>query len=211
MPFVPKRRLRLRGLGPFEALESAESLVDYLNSRQGVPKFEEVEWMAVAMNRLDRLVGNTGYALGTYSKIRKGKFGKEAQQLTRIIDGLVREYPISVGLGAPWPNGWRRLYTYFPHAYGRRSGIDRTYLGKVFILDAAFQGFLRRIAQCPSCRKWFVIKRVDQKFCSAKCREKAFRTTDEGKAKRAAYMRSYRETLRRMTSGSIRAAKKEKN
>jgi hypothetical protein len=210
MPMATKRRLRYEGsgLGPFPSLESAPSLVEYMNSRHGNPGFDRIEQVAGAMNELDRLVRSTGYADGTYSKIEKGKFGKAAQQLSKVVAKFVDEYRVSVGVGAPRPHGWERLYMFFADAFGRKSTIKQTYLGGVFVLDAAFQGLLRSISQCPCCQKWFAIRRRNQRFCSDGCREKEFRSSKAGQAKRAKYMREYRARLRQLNEAGLRSVQK---
>jgi hypothetical protein len=54
------------------------------------------------------------------------------------------------------------------------------------------QGLWYSLRQCLPCGKWILTKRRRQRFCSAQCRETNFRSTDEGRKKRAAYMRTYR-------------------
>jgi hypothetical protein len=213
MQLRAKRRLHPRrlGFGPFGALDdSPEGLVEYMNSRHGRPGFDRVERVVNAMNYLDRLAQSVEYTGRTCWAIAKGKFGREAQQQHRVVDQFEREYRVVVGLGAPRPQGWIRLYRYFPDTYSRSSKIRKTYVGGVFILEAAFQGFLRLLSQCPTCEKWLVLRRGHHRFCSGKCREKAFRDSDEGRAKRARYMRQYRERLNRRDAENLRVSRKAK-
>jgi len=185
-------------------------VVVYMNSRHGRPGFDRVERVVNAMNYLDRLAESVEYTGSTRKGIAKGELGREAQQQNRVVDQFVRECRFSLGLGAPRPKAWIRLYMYFPDTYSRSSKITETYVGGVHILEAAFQGFLRRLSQCPTCEKWFVLRRVDHKFCSGKCREKAFRHSDEGRAKRARFMRQYRERLKRRDAENLRVSRKAK-
>jgi hypothetical protein len=60
------------------------------------------------------------------------------------------------------------------------------------VLDLAMRGLLHRLRHCDNCRRWFYARFEKQRFCSDACREKSFRSTPEGRAARAKYMRRYR-------------------
>jgi hypothetical protein len=49
-----------------------------------------------------------------------------------------------------------------------------------------------RVRQCKQCRKWLFAEKNHQLFCSRECRQKHFRTSEEGRKKRKEYMRRYR-------------------
>ena len=57
---------------------------------------------------------------------------------------------------------------------------------------------VNRIRLCPNCRRWFFARRTDSKICSPRCQHSASRKTPEARAKRAAYMRKYRATVRKL-------------
>jgi hypothetical protein len=58
------------------------------------------------------------------------------------------------------------------------------------------QGIFDLLRQCQTCKKWLLAKRRKQHFCSAKCRDKVYRTSEAGRRKRTEYMRRYRTGLR---------------
>jgi hypothetical protein len=74
----------------------------------------------------------------------------------------------------------------------------------VSILLAELEG---RKPQPLCCGKWFYARRTDQKFCGkAICRQRAYSSRKKSpgdKAKRAAYMRNYRRSLRERDQGLI--------
>jgi hypothetical protein len=55
-------------------------------------------------------------------------------------------------------------------------------------------GLLNKLRQCETCEKWYL--RRKGRFCSTLCRVKWHSHTDEGKRKRAEYMRDYRANPR---------------
>jgi len=70
------------------------------------------------------------------------------------------------------------------------------------------QGLWDSLSECSQCGKWLCKSRRRQRFCSPKCREKHFRSSDEGRRKRAAYMRSYRaQPNERMSKRNIEASR----
>jgi hypothetical protein len=58
------------------------------------------------------------------------------------------------------------------------------------LLRLAEAGKLRRVRRCD-CGKWLVARRSDQEFCSTRCRQRAFATTEKFKKRRREYMRKY--------------------
>jgi hypothetical protein len=69
-------------------------------------------------------------------------------------------------------------------------------------------GLLHRIRQCKFCGLWIFAKVEREQFCSTSCREKCFRTSDEGREKRRKYMQGYRARLRRMERNYLKASAK---
>jgi hypothetical protein len=69
------------------------------------------------------------------------------------------------------------------------------------------QGLLDRIRHCQFCARWLFARFDREWFCSPACREKAFRTSPEGKRKRRDYMRQYRANLKRYDEAHKKAAR----
>jgi len=73
--------------------------------------------------------------------------------------------------------------------YGRRFGNQYTEMDAVLdICDVAAAGILRRVKKCD-CGRWLFARFEHQRFCSVKCREKAFRSDPLEKAKRRDWAR----------------------
>jgi hypothetical protein len=58
--------------------------------------------------------------------------------------------------------------------------------------------FLDWLLRCRACNKWFFASRDWQKFCSDRCRGDHDSKTENGRKRRASYMRGYRKRLKRM-------------
>lgn len=86
----------------------------------------------------------------------------------------------------------------FPHAQLIAESFEN--LGRLGLLD--------RIRQCRCCGLWLFAKFKRQWYCSGTCREKAFRSSKEGRKKRAEYMSKYREKLKRLDEALIRTARR---
>jgi hypothetical protein len=61
----------------------------------------------------------------------------------------------------------------------------------IAILDLAREGLLCKIRRCY-CGDWFFAKFVHQKFCCLGCQQKYYRSSEDYKAKRRAYMKDLR-------------------
>jgi hypothetical protein len=112
------------------------------------------------------------------------------------VPGLRNDFAKLIGAmneSAHWHDSLSRRM----HVGGRLEGV-RSFFALQAIEALSKDGSLRQIRQCQSCARWLFAKNRRQRFCSGPCREKAFRKSDEGKAKRAAYMSGYRERLKRM-------------
>jgi hypothetical protein len=203
-----KRRLLRQAIHEFFTdLESPEDLVAYMNARHGRPGFDRLEHVVHAINKIDRLARIAGYPDASMSC---AKFGDEAQRLkSSLVDRFTSEFQFVVGLRAPRARGWSQSYKFFPNASPHKS-MKSLYLGGIFIYEAACRGFLRRIHQCSICGKWFVMKFETHKSCSERCRVKSFRSSAEGKARRARYMREYRAREKRRDAAILRAVQKGK-
>jgi hypothetical protein len=74
---------------------------------------------------------------------------------------------------------------------------DRDYAA-LLLHDLSISGLLGRIRECPGCGRWFFAENEKQKVCSDTCRVKCWQKTPVGRAKRAAYMRDWRATNRKL-------------
>jgi hypothetical protein len=57
------------------------------------------------------------------------------------------------------------------------------------------QGLLNRMRECPKCGKWLYATFRHQKFCSTKCQQASYRSSEQWKAHRAVWMRDYRRKI----------------
>jgi hypothetical protein len=144
------------------------------------------------LNHVDDLARQAGYPKGPYV----GRLDNATCQDFLSIDSYYSRHKYELGLGFPQASGWglagvmdkRRLLT----RSSRSTDASNEYAISLVIFQAAVAGILRLIRQCKNCRRLFVGKKGLPKYCSDSCREKAFRSTPEGKSARAAYMRAYR-------------------
>ena len=88
-------------------------------------------------------------------------------------------------------------------------GIDASLAVNCF-MDLARGGLLSRMRQCLYCHKWLYASRPWQKFCSAACREKKFRTSPEGREDRRRYMADYRARLKRYSENHRKVSRSDK-
>jgi hypothetical protein len=173
----------------------AKGITGWLNYYREKPEYQYFDQLIRDMNEVDRLAAKAGYPEWPY----KGFLSKKTAPYFERINPFFKRYPLAYALGAPTKSGWSESVE------GKARDIHFA-----FILRAAKRGLLKLLDQCNFCKRWFVPRREDQKYCSNSCREKAFRGSDEGKAKRAAYMKRYREGLRRRDRESLLVSKKRK-
>jgi hypothetical protein len=84
----------------------------------------------------------------------------------------------------PTLTGWTTHVTATGGTYKNLLGI---------VVELARDGWLWRIRECGSCKRWFKAYLRKQWFCSDRCWEKHFRSTPRGKAKRNALMKRLRD------------------
>jgi len=146
------------------------------------------------LSDLDRLAAKSGYAK-SLRESRDAELRKIVNPIFSRIDRYCEDFIYGLRLDLPGEAGWTKEYILPRSVQGNPEA--EAYLFGLWILEAAFNGSLRRVLRCPNCRRWFKGLRKDHKYCSGKCREKAFRRSSEGRTKRAAYMRRYRAGLKR--------------
>ena len=68
-------------------------------------------------------------------------------------------------------------------------------------------GLLSLVRKCPNCRRWFVAKRKNQRFCKSSCWRKKYLKSAHGRAQRAKQMRRYRANRKRYDEKEKKRAK----
>jgi len=117
---------------------------------------------------------------------------KEKEHLHHKLESLCHRYMYHPYF---YPCGFFVRSTWLP-AKGRRGGAGarlRYYDDSSAVLDIsaiADLGLIDRLKKC-TCGKWLFAKFEHQRFCSVKCREKAFRSDPTEKAKRREWARRY--------------------
>jgi hypothetical protein len=190
---------RLRAL----AKPDADSLVSYLNSVTRGPWYVDVERLIREMRELEQLAKTIGYDREKLMGISSGALGARAEKLYGDIWSWFQVLHVRASIGKPGSEGWGyQLYCEIPKKMNPERDSPEPWLISVFQL--AFDGLIWRFRECEVCATWMLITRRDQKYCSGRCRERSFRTTAEGKARRATYMRRYRSQLRRRDRENLR-------
>jgi hypothetical protein len=169
------------------------------------PNYEKLERLVHDMTSLDRLLASVGYPQNLES-VKNLKLRNTASALKARIDQYWSEFTYRASPDLPAQSGWGINLQW---QVTKDSPKGTVYIVGLYIFEGAFRGLLRHISQCKSCNQWFVALRKDQKFCSGKCREKTFRGSSDGKAKRAAYMRRYRAGLKRRDRENLRVTEKK--
>jgi hypothetical protein len=60
------------------------------------------------------------------------------------------------------------------------------------LVECANRGELGKFRECPMCKRWFFARTLDHKCCTARCRQRLYASTPEGRKKRAEDMRKFR-------------------
>lgn len=136
---------------------------------------------------------------------------RRAHRLVSTINQLLRGmgmFPrFNQLIGTSWRVSWihtrNRHRLYMPIVHG--SNVDDIPFGESdamsSLLRLAEQGRLNRLRKC-ACGQWFYARFNHQRFCAQPCQQRDFRTTDEFRAYRRKYMRTYRTRLAEMVRGS---------
>ena len=122
------------------------------------------------------------------AETRKTQLGPSLRRLKRLLRRYAyfpMLFPGIDDLGSTWlPASKQKKYSH---------GWDYEYddYAAVFALSAlADLQLLRRLRNCD-CSRWFYARFEHQRFCCAKCRERAFRTRPDEKEKRREWARKY--------------------
>jgi hypothetical protein len=206
-----KRMGRLRPRTPFPLVSGdpagIEMLLKNMNDEDAMS--DVIRERVTNMNEIDRVIERNGgrKAINLYhiqfppDRIRRRELLKHGfdDSFIKRITALQGECH-KIDMRAMYPiNGFWQLYWGFPMPEAGMRGINRIVLSKNFavIYDLAVKGRLRRIRECSTCGRWFYAYRPGERyrFCSDACKDKNWRQTPQGRARRAKYMRDYRRRL----------------
>jgi hypothetical protein len=76
--------------------------------------------------------------------------------------------------------------------------IDNSDYGILHLIDIDRAGLVSRLRKCPHCSKWFFAKNSKKQFCLTDCQIKHWQQTVQGRAVKAAYMRKWRATKKKL-------------
>jgi hypothetical protein len=161
------------------------------------------------MNEVDRAIERNGgtKALNLYHTMVQPDRKKRKELLKhgfddsfiKLMTAIQREcYEVRMRASYPVEGRWQ-LDWGFPLPETRPVGANGFVLSAslAIIHDLAAKGLLRRVRECATCGRWFYAYRPGQRyrFCSDACRDKHWRQTPQGRARRAKYTRDYRRRL----------------
>lgn len=159
----------------------------------------------IARNRISALLRDLRIVLISWEFIPDEKIwgvqkdkGMEYKKSLRRVNQLFRQYTFSIEVN---PFGSVALRAFRPIsgpdgkakgwglAPGEYSDFDAIWL--LSMLIEVPDSPVRRIFECPQCGRWMYARFSHQRFCSGKCREREFKSSDEWKAKRRDKAREY--------------------
>jgi hypothetical protein len=211
-----KRGLRRSTVWPLLSFGSGAitDLIKQLNARTG-REGEALRELVRDFNQIDDMGRARGFPQVSYvrevfphSEPHLGFDGPFMKRMKKI-QAAYKSYRF-----VPWPaypqkDGWKFHFIQPWSTVSNKSMVGWIFLAVIH--DLAVAGQLRRVRECNYCRRWFFGRKDDQKFCPVgNCREKHWRTSAAGRAKRAAYMRRYRQGLGRMNRNALKAANNRK-
>jgi hypothetical protein len=192
-----KRGLRITGFVGY--LDWAEVLVEKLNKLREQGSNSEIVTLVRNLIYIDTLARRCRYPEEISFRIYEGEFGQDAIKALKYAQQFFVKHNYSLVLEESGAQGWLERYTVPAEYHGSLPKVHKdtivsgdAYWLPLAVWKAAVGGQLSRIRECRHCQKWFLSKRIRQNYCSAGCRQQAFRATPTGKRKRAAYMRAYR-------------------
>jgi hypothetical protein len=175
-----------------------EQLISWLNAGRKTPAKSRIERITQSLKG-QRALARVGAA----------KTDAERQRQIRLIRVSVSPLELDDLLARYWvsprvfffPEGPRMLYvTTDPHGK-RRSKADRDEIAAAMcVMRLAVRDELDRVRKCH-CGQYFLARRLDQIYCSTKCRVRYHQSSEEFKAQRRKYLR---EWYRLRMSGKVK-------
>jgi hypothetical protein len=199
----PKRGLRSDHLGPLISFHRgmARHFVRALNARD--PDVQAIREAVRKLNEIDRRIREKGYP-GSESKVglfdnpgnleielRKRGFDDATRRLLNEIQRELGDFKVTMWPAYPTRSGWK--INWMISGFAPDSPKLVYWMNKALIHDLAAAGLLRSVRECDFCQDWYFARKGDQRFCKPYCRERYHRSTEEGKAKKAKYMRDRRK------------------
>jgi len=205
------RYMRLALVNPPD--DELKMLARMLNSRRGDSVTCSIRELFTVMKEFERAARRIGLSGDTVDFDAGAPYmqaqgfsvseAKRFQKIGRIFDESKFSLSPFFDEENGWQFTWEPLETLTPAAEKLAS-----YLAGIQALGAA--GLLSFIRKCLLCGRWYVaVKEVQQRFCTPACRKKHYLTTEEGRRKRAAYMRRSRANERRLNENARRLAEKD--
>ena len=124
-----------------------------------------------------------------WSKIRK--INAQLQKFDISPRIIVRKTSVYLGVGK---KTGRESGTRFGWQWWHPNDLAARAAYTVFRLEE--RGVFDSLRECVNCKKWLLARRQTQRFCSPKCRDQVYRTSETGRKTRTMYMRRYRKGLR---------------
>jgi hypothetical protein len=183
----------------------ARHLVRALNA--GGPDVQALREMVRKLNDVDRRIREKGYPgselkAGLFDKpgnlkieLRKRGFDGATQKLLNEIQREFGEFKLTMWPAYPQRSGWK--FHWMIPGIAPDSPKVVYWMNRGLIHDFAAAGLLRSVRECDWCQNWYFARKGDHRFCERDCRERHHRSSDEGKAKRAKYMRDRRKREKR--------------
>jgi len=202
----------LRDKTRYPALHLRRKLAALMRDVHRDSKLHRLEQLVRDMNAIDEFAGRAGYpryflAMGA---LGGRKPSEDILDRLRRTQAFFEKLRITVIPSQPDTLGWVGTYS-LPRLSSSAANIrSNLQMVGLVIWNAAVAGTLSSVRECLHCRSWFAVKKKDHRFCSGACGEKTYRTTDRGRARRAQYMRGYRQRLKRRDAENLKALRKQK-
>jgi hypothetical protein len=213
MTYARSRRLRKVHFNPFfgDPEATVESLLKQLNGASEDRVAIAVRQLVEDMNAVDQLVRSRPYPSWTriefevsldHAMRKRGFEPAVAERMKRIRKAYDR---FGIELMPVFP---RKAFWIFQRLSPVQLGRYLPWISLATIHGLAAEGRLRQVRKCP-CGEWFYAYRPSEKyrFHDDSCRDKYYRHTPEGKARRCTYMRGYRSRLKKQDQANLEASK----
>jgi hypothetical protein len=176
-----------------------EQLISWLNTDRENPGKSRIRRIILLLQQQK--------ALASWGVARTDAERQRLLQLIRLVpgsplelDGLLARYLVSPRV-FPFPEGFRMFYATTDTKGKPRSEGERDEIAAAMcVLRLAVSDELDRVRKCD-CEKYFLARRLDQIYCSTKCRVRYNQSSEEFKAKRRKYLR---EWYRLKKSGKVK-------
>jgi hypothetical protein len=197
------RGLRSDHVGPLISFHPsvARHLVRALNA--GGADAQALREVVRKLNEVDRRIREKRYP-GSESKmrlfdkpenleieLRNRGFDDATRKLLNEIQREFGEFKLTMWPAYPQKSGWKFLWMIPGIAPDSPKVVY--WMNKALVHDLAAAGLLRSVRECDFCQDWYFARKKDHRFCKRYCRERHHRSSEEGKAKRAEYMRNRRK------------------